>query len=219
MKKLPDAESLKLAKKYRIPLAKTFLAKNERQAVLYAKKLKYPVALKISSPDIVHKTESGGVILGIKDEKSLREGFQKILSSAKKKNKNKKAKIDGILVQEFIPEGGTELIIGAKTDPQFGPVIMFGLGGIFVEVIKDVAFRLAPVDRKEVQQMIRETKGYKILQGTRGKKPANIKAIEDLLLSVSKMVWTNRRIKELDLNPVFANEKKAIAVDMRVMVE
>jgi len=216
MKKLSDADALKLAKKYRIPLAKTFLAKNEKQAVLFAKKARYPVCLKISSPDIVHKTESGGVILGIKDEKALREGFQSLLKSAKKKNR--KARIDGILVQQMA-SGDTELIIGAKTDPQFGPVIMFGLGGIFVEVIKDVSFRLAPVDRKEVQGMIKETKGYKILQGARGRKPANMKAIEDILLSVSKMVWANKRIKELDLNPVFASEKKAIAVDMRVMVE
>ena len=216
MKKLSDADALKLAKKYRIPLAKTFLAKNEKQAVLFAKKARYPVCLKISSPDIVHKTESGGVILGIKDEKALREGFQSLLKSAKKKNR--KARIDGILVQQMA-SGDTEFIIGAKTDPQFGPVIMFGLGGIFVEVIKDVSFRLAPVDRKEVQGMIKETKGYKILQGARGRKPANMKAIEDILLSVSKMVWANKRIKELDLNPVFASEKKAIAVDMRVMVE
>ncbi|MCJ7816429.1 MAG: acetate--CoA ligase family protein [Candidatus Aenigmarchaeota archaeon] len=216
MKKLSDADVLKMAKKYRIPLAKTFLAKNEKQAVLFAKKAKYPVCLKISSQDIVHKTESGGVILGIKDEKALREGFQSLLKSARKKNR--KARIDGVLVQELV-YGDTELIIGAKTDPQFGPVLMFGLGGIFVEVIKDVAFRLAPVDRKEVQDMIKETKGYKILQGARGRKPANMKAIEDILLSVSKMVWANKRIKELDLNPVFANEKKAIAVDMRVMVE
>jgi len=216
MKKLSDADALKLAKKYRIPLAKTFLAKNEKQAVLFAKKARYPVCLKISSPDIVHKTESGGVILGIKDEKALREGFQSLLKSAKKKNR--KARIDGILVQQMA-SGDTEFIIGAKTDPQFGPVIMFGLGGIFVEVIKDVSFRLAPVNRKEVQDMIKETKGYKILQGARGRKPANMKAIEDILLSVSKMVWANKRIKELDLNPVFASEKKAIAVDMRVMVE
>jgi acyl-CoA synthetase (NDP forming) len=218
MKKLPDSDALRLAKKYRIPLAKTFLAKNEKQAVLFAKKVKYPLCLKIASPDIIHKVDSGGVILGIKDEKALREGFQQILKSAKKKTP--KAKISGILVQEMIsPEGATELIIGSKTDQQFGPVLMFGLGGIFVEVIKDVAFRLAPVERREVQAMIKETKGYKILQGARGRKPANMKAIEDLLLSVSKMAWTNKRIKELDLNPVFASEKKCIAVDMRVMVE
>lgn len=218
MRKLSDTEALKLAAIYRIPIAKTFIAKNEKQAILGAKKLKYPVVLKISSPSIVHKTESGGVILDIKDEKSLREGFEKILKSAKKKNP--KAKIDGVLVQQFIRnDGSTELIIGAKTDPQFGPVIMFGLGGIFVEVMKDVFFRLAPVERKDVQEMMKEIKGYKILQGARGKKPANIKAIEDLLLSVSKMVWSNKKIKELDLNPVFADDKKAIAVDMRVMVE
>jgi acyl-CoA synthetase (NDP forming) len=216
MRKLPDSEALKLAARYKIPLAKTFLAKNEKQAVLFAKKLKYPVALKIASPDIVHKVDSGGVILDVKDEKSLRKGFQIILKNSKKKNP--KAKIDGVLVQQMA-SGDTELIIGGKTDPQFGPVIMFGLGGIFVEVIKDVAFRLAPADRKEVQDMIRETKGYNILQGARGRKPANMKAIEDLLLSVSKMMWLNKRIKELDLNPVFANEKKCTAVDMRVMVD
>ncbi len=218
MRKLSDADSLKLAKRYRIPLAKTFLAKNEKQAALYAKKLKYPVCLKVSSADIVHKTESGGVILDVKDEKALREGYQQILKNCRKKNP--KAKISGVLIQELIPsEGATELIIGSKTDQQFGPVIMFGLGGIFVEVIKDVAFRLAPVERNEVQAMIRETKGYKILQGARGRKPANMKAIEDLLLAVSKMAWTNKKIKELDLNPVFANDKKCIAVDMRVMMD
>jgi acyl-CoA synthetase (NDP forming) len=218
MRKLPDSEALKLAKKYRIPLARTFLAKNEKQAVLFAKKLKYPVCLKVSSQDIVHKVDSGGVILDVKDETSLKEGFQQILKNSRKKNP--KAKIEGVLVQQFIPNNGTELIIGAKTDPQFGPVIMFGLGGIFVEVIKDVAFRLAPVDRKEVQQMISETKSCRILQGVRGHKPANMKAIEDLLLSVSKMMWLNqKRIKELDLNPVFADEKKCTAVDLRVMVD
>jgi acyl-CoA synthetase (NDP forming) len=216
MKKLSDAEALKLAAKYRIPLAKTFLAKNEKQAVLFAKKVRYPVALKVASVDIVHKVDSGGVILGVKDEAALKEGFQTILKNCKKKNP--KAKIDGILVQQLV-SGGTELIIGSKTDPQFGPVIMFGLGGIFVEVIKDVAFRLAPVERKEVQEMMAETKGFKILQGSRGRKPANMKAIEDLLLAVSRMVWTNKRIKELDLNPVFAGEKRCTAVDMRVMVD
>jgi acyl-CoA synthetase (NDP forming) len=216
MRKLSDSDSLKLAKKYRIPLAKTFLARSEKQAALYAKKLKYPVCLKVSSQDIVHKTESGGVILDIKDEKSLRESYRSLLRNCRKKNP--RARISGVLVQQMVP-GGTELIIGSKTDQQFGPVIMFGLGGIFVEVMKDVAFRLAPADRKEVQAMIKETKGYKILQGARGRKAANMKAIEDLLLSVSKMVWSSKRIKELDLNPVFANEKKCVAVDMRVMVE
>jgi acyl-CoA synthetase (NDP forming) len=217
MRKLPDSEALKLAARYKIPIVKTVLAKSERQAVLAAKKLKYPVALKIASPDIVHKVDSGGVILDIKDENSLKEGFKQILASVKKSNPG--AKIDGILVQQFVPNDGTELIIGSKTDSQFGPVIMFGLGGIFVEVMKDVSFRLAPVERKDVQDMMAETKGYKILQGVRGKKPANLKAIEDLLLAVSKMVWTNKRVKELDLNPVFADEKKCTAVDLRIMVD
>ncbi|HJW97349.1 MAG TPA: acetate--CoA ligase family protein [archaeon] len=216
MRKLSDSEALKLAARYKIPLAKTFLAKNEKQAVLFAKRLKYPVALKIASPDIVHKVDSGGVILDVKDEKSLKEGFQAILRNSRKKNR--KARIDGVLVQQMA-SGDTELIIGAKTDPQFGPVVMFGLGGIFVEVIKDVSFRLAPIERREAQEMIKEIKGYIILQGARGKKPANIKSIEDLLLSVSRMIWSTKKIKEIDLNPVFADEKRCVAVDMRVMVE
>jgi len=216
MRKLPDSDVLKLAARYRIPLAKTLLAKNEKQAALFAKKL-YPVVLKIASPDIVHKVDSGGVLLGIQDEKALKESFSRIISSAKKRNP--KAKIDGILVQQFIQNNGTELIIGAKTDPQFGPVVMFGLGGIFVEVMKDVSFRLAPIERKDAQEMMKEIKGYRILEGVRGRKPVNIKALEDLLVSVSRMMWSNKKIKELDLNPVFADEKKATAVDMRVMVE
>lgn len=217
MRKLSDAEALKLAAKYSIPLAKTVLAKNERQAVLAAKKLKYPVCLKIASPDVVHKVDSGGVMLGIKDETLLKEGFRQVLSNVKKSVPN--ARIDGILVQQLVPNDGTELIIGSKTDPQFGPVIMFGLGGIFVEVMKDVSFRLAPVERKDVQDMMKEIKGFKILQGTRGKKPANLKSIEDLLLAVSRMAWASKRIRELDLNPVFADEKRCVAVDLRVMVD
>jgi acyl-CoA synthetase (NDP forming) len=216
MRKLPDSEALRLAKRYRIPLARTFLARNEKQAALFARKLKYPVCLKVASPDIVHKVDCGGVILGIQDEKALKEGYQQILKDCRKKSP--KAKIEGVLVQEMA-SGETELIIGSKTDPQFGPVVMFGLGGIFVEVMKDVAFRLAPIERKDAQEMMREIKGFKILQGVRGRKPANLRAIEDLLLSVSKVAWANKRIKELDLNPVFAGEKRALAVDLRIMVE
>ena len=166
MKKLSDSEALKLAAKYRIPLAKTFLAKNEKQAALFAKKARYPVALKVASVDIVHKVDSGGVILDVKDEAGLREGFQQILKSVRKKNP--KAKIDGVLVQQLVQNGGTELIIGSKTDPQFGPVIMFGLGGIFVEVLKDVAFRIIPIVRRDAAEMIREIKGYALLNGYRG---------------------------------------------------
>jgi acyl-CoA synthetase (NDP forming) len=217
MRKLADSECLKLAARSRLPLAKTFLAKNEKQAVIFAKKLRYPVALKVASPDIVHKVDSGAVLLGVQDENALVEGYRKILSAAKKSNP--KAKIEGVLIQQMV-YGGTELIIGAKTDPQFGPVVMFGLGGIFVEVMKDVSFRLAPMERKDAQEMMKEIKGYKILQGARGNKPVNMKAIEDLLLAVSRIMWSNqKKIKELDLNPVFADEKKCTAVDMRVMVE
>ncbi|MEM7816191.1 MAG: acetate--CoA ligase family protein [Candidatus Aenigmatarchaeota archaeon] len=219
MKKLPDSEALRLIKKYKIPFAETLIAKNERQAALYARRIGYPVCLKISSPDIIHKFDSGAIALGIMDEKSLVEGFRKVVSSAKRKNP--KTRIDGVLVQKFVPNGNaTELVVGAKVDPQFGPVVMFGLGGIFVEVMKDVSFRLAPIERKDAQEMIREIKGYKILQGARGRKPANLKAIEGILLSVSKMIWANqKKIRELDLNPVFADDKKCIAVDIRVMTD
>lgn len=207
-------QSEKLLKKYRIPMPKQFLAKNEKQVVEFAKKIGYPVALKISSPDVIHKTDYKGVITGLNNEKEVAEGYDKIIKGVRKKAP--RARIKGVVVQEMA--SGHEVIIGSKHDPQFGPVIMFGLGGIFVEAFRDVTFRIIPIERKDAQQMIHEIKGAKVLGGLRGQGPVNFRALEDCLLAVSKMVWQNKKIKELDLNPVFASAKGVKAVDARILV-
>jgi acyl-CoA synthetase (NDP forming) len=215
MAKLSQEKTEALLKRFGIPFPKRILARNEDQAVLCARKLGYPVVLKVSSPDIIHKTDAGGILVNLEDEKEVRSGFRSIMKSARKYKK--KAKINGVDVFEMIPKG-TELIIGLKKDPQFGPVIMFGLGGIFVEVLEDVSFRLAPLARKDAREMIREIKGYKVLEGIRGEKPANIKAIENVLLRFSELVMKKPGIKELDINPLFAYDNKIVAGDVRIIV-
>lgn len=215
MKKLGDKEAQKLLKRWKIPCAEQFLTKNPEQAVRFAKRIGYPVVLKVESPDVIHKTETGGVETNIRDEEDVRRAFKGITRNVKRKVP--KARIKGILIQKMFD--GREVIVGSKTDPQFGPVIMFGLGGIFVESLKDVTFRVIPIKRSDAKEMIKEIRGYKILQGVRGLKPVNFMALEKCLLAVSEMVWRSKKIKELDINPLFANEKGVIAVDVRIIVE
>ncbi len=215
--RLSDAETQKLLKRFKIPHVKQFLTKNEKQAARIANKIGYPVILKISSKDIVHKTDVGGVLTGLESAEMVENGFNKIVRNVKRKRPD--AKIDGVLVQETA--NGKEVIIGCKHDAQFGPVIMFGLGGIFVEILKDVSFRVVPIKRKDAKEMIRELKGYKILKGARGQKSVNFEALEDCLLRTSNMIWTDYKgrwiIKELDINPLFVDEKRAVAADVRVI--
>jgi len=212
----------RICKRFGIPLPKQALAKTPDSAVRAARRIGYPIALKISSPDIVHKTDVRGLFLDLKTEKDVCERFKEILANVKRRNP--KARIAGILVQKMV--SGVETIIGAKQDATFGPVVMFGLGGIFVEVLKDVTFRLAPLERRDAQQMIREIKGYPILAGIRERKPVNFRALEDTLIKVSKLIWTHspaglgRRpfIEELDINPLFAGPKRAVAADVRIII-
>jgi acetyltransferase len=216
MEKLSDSETRVMMKRYGIPFVRQILAKNEKQVVKTAKKMGYPVVLKISSPDIIHKTDVGGVEIGIGNEEELKETYWKMMKNVKKKKP--KAKIDGMIVQEMVPADSRELIIGGRRDPQFGPIIMFGLGGVWVEALKDVAFRLVPIERTDARKMMKEIRGYSLLEGIRGQKPVNFKLLEDVMISVSKLLWKNDRIQELDINPLFINEKKAIAVDARILV-
>jgi len=216
MKKLGDSETRALMKKFGIPFVKQILVKNENQAAKHAKKMGYPVVLKISSPDIIHKTDVGGVLIDIGNEEELRNSYKKMIRNVKKKKP--KARVDGVIVQEMAPRDSRELIIGGRRDPQFGPVIMFGLGGVWVEALKDVSFRLIPIERKDAREMIREIRGYSILRGMRGQKPVNFKLLEDCMLKVSKMLWKSKKIQELDINPLFINDKKAIGVDARIVV-
>ncbi|MBW2965804.1 acetate--CoA ligase family protein, partial [Candidatus Woesearchaeota archaeon] len=156
----------KLLEKYKFPLVDSFLAKTPEELIKFSQKTGFPVVLKISSPDIIHKSDIGGVKTGIENEEELIKAYDEIIKNVKKKNK--RAKIDGVLIQRM--EQGIEVIVGVKKDPQFGATILFGLGGVFVEVLRDVSLRIAPVDKKEALEMMREIKGYKILEGVRGKK-------------------------------------------------
>ncbi len=212
---LYEHEAKLLCSLYGIPITKIEVTKTEDAAVAAAKKIGYPVVLKIVSPQVLHKSDAGGVIVGINDEKGVREGYHKIIDNIKKNVPA--ARIDGILVQEMAPKS-TEIIIGSTIDPTFGPTIMCGLGGIFVEILKDVSFRLAPITKEDAWEMLDEIKAKKILDGARGMPKADKETIINTLLAVSKMLTECPEIKELDMNPLLVYEKGARAVDARVIL-
>jgi len=213
---LTELESKQILKEAGIDTTEIMLATTKEEAVSRSKELGFPVALKIVSPDVLHKTDVGGVKLSLKNEKDVGKAFDEIISSIKKHEPT--ANIQGVSVQHMA-RPGTEVIIGMSKDPQFGPVLMFGLGGILVEVLKDVSFRIVPLTRRDAGEMIREIKGYPVLEGYRGQEPANIAVLEDMLLKVSDFVENRPEIKELDINPIFAYRDSALAVDARVILE
>jgi len=213
---LTEVESKKLISEAGIPVIETRLAKTKAEAVSIAKKTGFPVALKVVSPDIIHKSDSGGVKLGLENAAQVGRAYSEILSAARQASR--KARIDGVSVQKMA-KPGVEVIMGMSKDEQFGPVLMFGLGGVFVEVLKDVAFRIVPLVRRDASQMIREIKGYPLLEGYRGQEPANITILEDMLLKLSDFIDKTPAIKELDLNPIIAYSDSAVAVDARVILE
>lgn len=213
---LTEVESKELLKKAEIPVVEAKLARSKKEAISIGKEIGFPVVLKISSPDVVHKSDSGGVKLGLANTTQVGKAYSEIISSVKQAYPE--AQIEGVSVQPMAPPG-VEVIVGMSKDPQFGPVLMFGLGGILVEVLKDVSFRIVPVTERDAREMIREIKGYPILEGYRGQKPASIQALEKLIVKVSQFVEKNPQIKELDLNPIFAYPDKAVAVDARIILE
>ena len=213
---LTEVESKELLKKAGIPVVEAKLAQSKKEAISVSKEMGFPVVLKISSPDVVHKSDSGGVKLGLANATQVGKAYTEIISSVKQAYPE--AQIQGVSVQPMAPSG-VEVIVGMSKDPQFGPVLMFGLGGILVEVLKDVSFRIVPVTERDAREMIREIKGYPILEGYRGQKPASIPALEQLIVKVSQFVEKNPQIKELDLNPIFAYPDKAVAVDARIILE
>jgi acyl-CoA synthetase (NDP forming) len=217
MRKLGDRETWNLLRKWGIPVVEHHLAKGPVQAAGFADREGYPVVMKVSSGDVIHKTEAGAVHAGVNSRKEAVEAYEEIIGNVKKSTPG--AKIDGVLVQKMAK--GHELIVGAKEDPQFGPVLMFGMGGIFVEALKDVTFRVIPVTSKDVKEMIQEIRGYRILQGVRGQKPIDFRALEGLLLKVSDMVWKTKtpKIRELDINPLFASSEGVLGVDVRVITD
>jgi acyl-CoA synthetase (NDP forming) len=213
---LTELESKELLKEAGVPVVEARLAQTKAEASALARKMGFPVALKIVSPDVIHKSDSGGVVLGLDNATQVGDAYNKIMSAVKKHYP--KAKIQGVSVQKMA-KPGVEVIIGMTKDAQFGPVLMFGLGGILVEVLKDVAFRIVPLTKRDAHDMIKEIKGYPVLKGYRGQEPADISFLEDLLLKVSDFVDKNPEIKELDLNPIFAYKNRAVAVDARVILE
>jgi len=213
---LTEVESKKLLQEAGIDVVETRLATSKEEAVSLSGELGFPVVLKIASPDIVHKSDAGGVKLGLENARVVGQAYDDILSTAKQKHP--KAEILGVAVQKMA-RPGVEVIIGMSKDDQFGPVLMFGLGGILVEVLKDVSFRLVPLAKKDAAEMVREIKGYPLLEGYRGQAAVKISYLENLLLKVSDFVEKNPEVKELDLNPIFAYSDGALAVDARVILE
>jgi acyl-CoA synthetase (NDP forming) len=213
---LLEPEAKTVCMEYGIPVTKFKVARTVEEAVSFSEEIGYPIVFKIVSPDILHKFDVGGVILNINNKENASEAYNKIVENITKLKPN--AKIRGILVQEMAP-ASTEVIVGSIKDQQFGPTLMFGLGGTFVEVMKDVAFRIAPIIEDDAKEMISEVKAYPILRGYRGQPPLDINKIVKILLNTSRLVMDYLEIKELDLNPVMVYEKGAKTVDARIILE
>jgi acetate---CoA ligase (ADP-forming) len=213
---LNELEAKQMLKKAGINVNEPALAASKQEAVEISRKIGFPVVLKIVSPDIIHKSDAGGVKVNIKNEDEVAEAYDTIMANVKKNCPD--AAITGILVQYCAPEG-TEIIIGMTKDSQFGSTLMFGLGGVFVELLKDVSFRVTPIDKDEASSMIKEIKGHKMLTGFRGKPPLDVNSIEDMLVKISNFIEANPQVKELDLNPVIVYQEGAIAVDARINID
>lgn len=213
---LTEIEAKHVIKEAGIKVTETRLAASEKEALQISNEIGFPVVLKIASPDITHKSDAGGVKTGLNSAAEVKKAYGEIMASVKEKFP--KAKIEGVSVQQMA-RPGVEIIVGMSKDAQFGPVIMFGLGGVFVEVLKDVAFRLIPIEKRDAEEMIKEIKGNVLLKGYRGQEPADVKSLVDVLLKVSALVEKMPEIKEIDLNPIFAYKDSAVAVDARIVLE
>lgn len=199
-KALSEHQAKTLLSSFGITTTKETVAGNKEEALAAAENIGYPLAMKIDSPDIMHKTEAKAIKLNIQNKDQMLDAFQTIIDNARKYDP--KAQINGVLIQEMVTEG-VEVIVGMNRDPQFGPTLMFGLGGIFVEILKDVSFRVAPVDHKEALSMIEEIRGYGVLAGARGRAKADVDALADVLVKVSRMALTmGPQVEELDINPL-----------------
>jgi len=204
-------EALQVVQSYGIPIVESNLVRTAEAAVAFAENIGYPVAMKIVS-DALHKTDIGGVALNLRSEADVHKAYRKLVTNARRH----RLRLGGILVQRMVD--GCEAIVGGKKDAQFGQAIVFGLGGIFVEVFADVALRVVPITKKDAQEMIKEIKGFKILAGYRGR-AYDLDALMCVLLNTSKLLEKNDEIKELDINPLFALRKGAVAVDARIILE
>lgn len=207
MEVLVEKEAEEFLEKEGFPVAARKVTKTEEETLKAAKELGYPLVLKVHSEKILHKSDVGGVKVDIRNEEETKIAYNEIMSIKD---------AEGCLIQKFIP--GDWFLIGIKKDPTFKHVLAFGTGGIYTEVIKDVALRVCPVSPNEIRKMMKETKGYKILEGVRGKR-LNIEAVEEILQKTSELAKKHPNITELDINPLVVNEKEAVVVDVRIVLD
>ncbi len=212
---LTEVESRRILSEYGIDFGEFEFATSVEDAISKAEKIGYPVVMKIMSPDIIHKSDAGGVIVNIKDENELKDAYAKIMENAKTYSED--ARINGVLLTPMLPDG-TEIIIGAIRDKQFGPCVMIGFGGIFVEILKDVSFKIAPVSYGEAKDMVEKLQLYPILNGIRGQEKLDIEALIDTIVKISRLITENEDIKEIDINPIRVYEKGIAALDGRVII-
>jgi acetyltransferase len=212
---LPQADALSLLEAYGIPTARWGRAGSIEEAASLADAIGYPVTMKILSPDIIHKTDVGGVRLNIENTRQLEEAFTAMYTQIKDKQPG--ARLDGVIIQEYLP-GGIELLLGCKKDPTFGPVLAFGAGGVFTEILNDISLRILPLSRDEAEAMIEETKVSKMLSGARGTKAVDMELLVNCLITFSELVLTNPAISEIDLNPLRAFDGRLVALDARVIL-
>jgi acetyltransferase len=209
-----EFEAQQVLKAYGLPTPRTVLARSSDEAVAAAEEIGYPVVLKIASPDISHKSDVGGVKVNLLNAGEVMDGFKEITARAQRMRHD--AYLAGCLVQEMAPAGVKEVIIGFKRDEQFGPMLMFGLGGIYVEIMKDIAFRLAPLSRQDAFEIVREIKSYMLLKGLKGEMPVNFRALEDILMVMSRLALDFPEVSEAEFNPVLANDERAMVADVRM---
>ena len=215
VKSLSVWESKKFLERYGIKFVTSELVREVDEAIRFAKRVGFPIVAKVSSPDVIHKTDVGGIVTNIQDEIELTHALLTIHKNVKAKVPN--ARVEGIILQKMVK--GIEVIVGGIVDPTFGSCVSFGSGGIFTEVYQDVSFRVTPLTRKDALEMIKETKVYKVLKGFRNLPKANIRSLVDLLIKVSDLMEENKEVMELDLNPVFVTPKESLVADARIIVE
>jgi acetyltransferase len=214
-----DAESREILQAYGLRIPKSEIAETPETAITIAGKIGYPVVLKIASPDILHKTDVGGVKIGLQNATDVRDAFELMVYRAQRYIPD--ARIWGCLVQEMAPSGGLEVLVGMNRDPQFGPLLTFGLGGIYVETLRDVTFSVAPLSHQEAEEMLTQVRAHALLDGVRGQPPMDKAAIVDTLLRVSQLVQDFPEITEMDINPlmVYQQGEGALALDMRLVLK
>lgn len=205
IEKIPDERAFSLLKQFQIPTTKQVFVKKDKDLEIALKKVGFPCVMKVSGPQIIHRTEMGGIKTNIQTDSQAQEAFKQLM------------KIKGaekVLIQKQLQ--GLEMIIGMKWDPSFGPVVTVGLGGIYVEVLKDVTFRVCPITITDAEDMVRELKGFEILKGARGQKPINLNILYNILIRICRLSMT-MKIKEMDINPLICNEEGCFAVDVRII--